>query len=78
MVRIVINDFKYDLNQWFKNIRQDLIGFIQWVQDYQIKPIAIEMTLHGEHISGTLDLICQATFKNQIERIIITDWMRNG
>ena len=71
-------EFKYDRDQWFKNIRQDLIGFIQWVQDYQIKPIAIEMTLHGEHVSGTLDLICQATFKNQalmpVERIIITDW----
>lgn len=56
------NHFKYDEKQWFKNIRQDILGFIQWVQDYKIKPWFIELTLHGETYSGTIDLGCQATF----------------
>lgn len=60
---IILNEFKYNRDQWFKNIRQDIIGFIQWVQDYQIKPWFVELTLHGEKSSGTIDLGCQATFK---------------
>jgi len=50
--------FNYDFKEWHKKVKQDLIGFVQWVQDYQVRPIAIEMSIIGEKFSGTIDLVC--------------------
>jgi hypothetical protein len=67
--------FNYNFKEWHKKIKQDLIGFVQWVQDYQVKPIAIEMSIIGEKYSGTIDLICQMTQKETgIVFNAIVDW----
>lgn len=76
-------EFIYDFKEWHKLIKQDMIGFVQWVQDYKIKPWFIELTLHGDTHSGTIDLGCQATFKvynkstkiyDLIVKNILVDW----
>jgi hypothetical protein len=68
-------EFKYNFKEWHKKIKQDLIGFVQWVQDYKVKPIAIEMSIIGERYSGTIDLVCQMTQKETgIVFNAIVDW----
>jgi hypothetical protein len=77
-------DFKYNFKEWHKKIKQDLIGFVQWVQDYKVKPIAIEMSIIGEKYSGTIDLVCELImneflntetgFVEQDKIIAIVDW----
>jgi hypothetical protein len=66
-------EFKYNFKEWHKKIKQDLIGFVQWVQDYKVKPIAIEMSIIGEKYSGTVDLVCQMEDKGQ-QFTAIVDW----
>jgi hypothetical protein len=68
-------EFKYNFKEWHKKIKQDLIGFVQWVQDYKVRPIAIEMSIIGEKYSGTIDLVCQMTQKETgIVFDAIVDW----
>ncbi len=63
--------YEIDVDEWTLKIKQDIIGFIRWCKDYSIEPIAIEMTLAGLGYSGTLDLICMATIKNEKKRILV-------
>ena len=76
-------EFTYDFKTWHKMIKQDMIGFVKWVQDYKIKPWFIELSLHGGKSSGTADLGCQATFKiynrstkkyDEATKNILVDW----
>lgn len=56
------------VGEWVRNCRQDVVGFIQWVHDYQVEPIAIEMPLFkGEDkpFGGTLDLVAKITHGDQ-------------
>jgi hypothetical protein len=66
--------FVYDFKEWHKKIKQDLIGFVQWVQDYKVKPIAIEMSLIGERYSGTIDLVCEMENIDNHRFLAIVDW----
>jgi hypothetical protein len=67
-------EFKYNFSEWHKKIKQDLIGFVQWVQDYKVKPIAIEMSIIGQAYSGTIDLVCELDDENNGRILVIVDW----
>ena len=50
-------------SEWLPKIRKDVLAFAQFVRDYNVKPLAIEIGLvHPEyHYAGCLDLPCEMT-----------------
>jgi hypothetical protein len=48
--------------KWLRLLRQDVLSFVSWVQDYNVKPLAIEVPLctGDAHLgfAGTVDLVC--------------------
>ena len=50
-------------NQWIVKIRKDVLAFAQFVRDYNVKPLAVEIGLvHPEfHYAGCVDLPCVMT-----------------
>jgi hypothetical protein len=68
----IINNI--DLDFWIKHLKQDIIGFIKWIQDYQVKPIAIEIIIASEKgYAGCIDLVAKGTFDNE-EKYFICDF----
>lgn len=65
-------DFK-ELKIWYKEERRkvidDIVGFICWIKDYNIRPIAMEYPLmHPEgKWAGMSDLICKMTIEEKLE-----------
>jgi len=53
--------YKYDINQWIKFLKKDTFAFIQWVKDYDVKPLAIEIPLKSDKnkTGGMLDIVCE-------------------
>lgn len=49
--------------EWLPKIRKDVLAFAQFVRDYNVKPLAIEIGLvHPEyHYAGCIDLLCLMT-----------------
>ena len=50
-------------SEWLPKIRKDVLAFAQFVKDYNVKPLAIEIGLvHPDyHFAGCIDLPCQMT-----------------
>lgn len=50
-------------SQWLVKIRKDVLAFAQFVKDYNVKPLAVEIGLvHPQfHYAGCLDLPCEMT-----------------
>lgn len=50
-------------SEWLVKIRKDVLAFAQFVKDYNVKPLAIEIALvHPEnHYAGCIDLPCVMT-----------------
>ena len=47
---------------WEDDINSDVAAFAQWVVDYQVVPMAIELVLVSKHGYGTaIDLVCELT-----------------
>lgn len=76
-------DYNYiDCRKWIRqerrDIKKDIFGFVEWVQDYNIIPLAIEYPVFiydddNPVAAGMLDLICKATIKDE-EIIIAVDY----
>lgn len=49
--------------QWTEDLKQDVIAFAQWVADYDVQPLAIEISLCSSAmgVAGTVDLPCLLT-----------------
>lgn len=49
--------------EWLPKIRKDVLAFAQFVRDYNVKPLAIEIGLvhPGGHFAGCIDLPCVMT-----------------
>lgn len=50
-------------SQWLVRIRKDVLAFAQFVRDYNVKPLAVEIGLVSprHHFAGCLDLPCVMT-----------------
>ena len=50
-------------NEWAVKIRKDVLAFAQFVRDYNVKPLAIEIGLvHPDHhYAGCIDMPCEMT-----------------
>jgi len=53
--------------EWARIIRKDVLAFAQFVKDYNVKPLAIEIGLvHPEgHYAGCVDMPCLMTIKGE-------------
>jgi len=58
-------------NEWATKIRKDVLAFAQWVKDYKVRPLAIEISLvHPEHhYAGCIDLPCVLTLPKTGEEV---------
>ncbi len=51
--------YKYQ-DTWLEELNKDVAAFMQFIFDYNIKPLAVELVLVSEHGYGTLiDLVCE-------------------
>lgn len=51
-----------DCKEWNKKLRQDMLAFIQWFNDYEVQPLGLEYVLLSERGFGTpIDLVCELT-----------------
>lgn len=58
--------------EWLPRIRKDILAFAQFVMDYHVKPLAVEISLVSEAgFAGCIDLPCEMTVKGQTFRAII-------
>lgn len=66
---IVEESLHLPLFEWIPKIKQDTIGFICFVKDYDIEPIAIEISMTSKKgFAGSIDLICMARLKKDKEK----------
>ena len=65
-------DQKY-FYDWLPRIRKDILAFAQFIQDYKVKPLAVEISLvHPDmRYAGCIDLPCEMTVKGETFRAII-------
>lgn len=71
--------FETNCDQWARDIQKDLVGLVQWVKDFKVKPIAVEFPVWAYHLidgnpddlsdarafASVIDLVCKASFPNQ-------------
>lgn len=58
------NFYDRDCDEWNTKLRYDMLAFVQFYFDYNIKPLGIEYVLLSEKGFGTLiDLVCKMTVK---------------
>lgn len=64
-LRIYMEDMKISPNlfdSWLEDIKRDVLGFAQFLKDYKVKPLAIEVVLASQDgYAGAVDLICLMT-----------------
>jgi len=70
MVRGAAYDFglkQEDYDTWVREIRRDLLAFAQFVEDYKVRPIAVEFPIADADLGlgGTIDLPCYITVKEK-------------
>ena len=66
-------DLKYYEKEWIYELQKDLVAFAKFANDYEIKPIAIEIPLvsHIWKIAGAIDLVCEIKIKDEVSIAII-------
>lgn len=60
-----LNQIAGDTSKWADELRQDVLAFAQFMRDYKVKPLAIEMSLVNPllGVAGTLDILCTMTIQ---------------
>lgn len=52
------NSYVIDRERWIEDLRKDMLAFVKFCHDYNVRPIAVEiMLIHPEGYSGTIDII---------------------
>lgn len=56
-----------DWIKWLEDLKQDVLGFAQFITDYKVRPVAIEIPLKCDkyRVAGVLDLSCYMTIKEK-------------
>lgn len=56
-----------EIDEWVREIKRDLLAFAQFVEDYKVRPIAVEFPIASEkmRLGGTIDLPCYITIKEK-------------
>lgn len=77
-----------DTSWWFQSCWKGLLSWAQTMQDYDIRPKAVEIPLwHPEGFAGTLDLVCSMYAEKYTEKtpldkrirvLAIIDWKTGG
>jgi len=70
------NDMDYnDVARWYKkenrDIRKDVYGFLHWVKEKEVKPLAIEVPLFTSEYAGVIDLVCELTWRKKRIKAIV-------
>ena len=55
------NKIDYDRSKWSDDLKSDILAMVQFIRDYNVKPLAIELSLVSPElgVAGTLDLFCE-------------------
>lgn len=54
------------VHEWSDSLKKDLLAWAQFLIDYQVKPIAIEIILtHPDGYAGAIDLVCEMTIEEK-------------
>lgn len=56
-----------ETEKWVREIKRDLLAFMQWVEDFKVRPIAVEFPIANSEmgLGGTIDLPCYITIKEK-------------
>jgi hypothetical protein len=56
-----LNAITVNEDKWTDDLKQDVLAFAQFVRDYNVRPLAIELSLVSPTlgVAGTLDLLCE-------------------
>jgi hypothetical protein len=67
-------------NKWITKAKQDSLGFIKWLQDYQVEPIGVEMVLFSKKgYAGAIDCVAHGTWdKKSDERTLALVDFKSG
>jgi len=54
-----------ETEKWVREIKRSLLAFMQWVEDFKVRPIAVEFPIANSEmgLGGTIDLPCYITIK---------------
>jgi hypothetical protein len=68
-----------DIEDWIAKLRQDVAGYVQWIQDYDVRPVAIEypfVSCTDYPYGGSIDLIAEITTdaKKGKREIVLVDY----
>jgi hypothetical protein len=55
------NKLTHNIEQWSVDLKSDILAMAQFIRDYNVKPLAIELSLVSTElgVAGTLDLFCE-------------------
>jgi hypothetical protein len=58
---------------WLEDLKKDILAFAQFIIDYNVKPLAIEICLYHpeDGYAGAIDLVCEMDWKKARIRAII-------
>jgi hypothetical protein len=57
---------RYDVSDFVERLQEDLTAFAQWVHDYNVKPIAVEIPLANLlGYAGTIDLVAEIDYEEK-------------
>lgn len=74
-----LKGFKTSNQNYLSNLKQDILGFVRFAQDYKLTPIALEYPVYSlKGYAGSLDFVGYVTPPKETERVLaIIDWKSN-